>query len=58
MNVDDIKSLRMVIGDNCRVESLNDGDTRTLTVTTSDGVICTFKGDMEFTWVLPPNHDA
>jgi len=54
--INKIRSLHMVIGDNCRVESFNDGTTRTLTITRADGIICSFKGEMEFTWVLPPDH--
>jgi hypothetical protein len=49
--LEQIKSVNMIIGERCRVESLNDGHTRTLTITTEDGVICVFKGAMEFTWM-------
>jgi hypothetical protein len=53
--LDEIESLAMVIGESCRVASrvTSDGE-RTLTITRPDGIICCFKGQMEFTWVVPP----
>jgi hypothetical protein len=51
---DQIQSVRMILGDRCRVESFTDREGRTLTITTENGTICVFKGHMKFTWVLPP----
>lgn len=53
--INQIASMSMVIGECCRVESevFVDGH-RILTITCADGVICVFKGAMEFTWLIPP----
>lgn len=50
--IDQIESMSMTLGERCRVVEHSEANshTRTLTITTETGWVCTFKGEMEFTF--------
>lgn len=59
VNLDDIQSLRTVLGDRCRVvsELTRDEDgqaVETLTITSEDGFISSYSGYARHAWVAPP----
>lgn len=51
--LDAVDILRSVLGERCRVvvETRRSGE-RTITITTDEGHICTYRGRMDFSYVL------
>ena len=53
--IDQIETLTMTLGHQCHVVESSEASShvRTVTITTETGIVCTFKGVMEFTYTMP-----